>query len=569
MPNLPNWNTGSWGTGYGGNPVPSMFVPQQYANLSSLEAMFPGPSPFAAGSAVVPYEGGFPGRGMLNPTGTSLERFMGSQRANPYTPPTAGALGAGEPTYQYQAPGQAADGGSWAGRGARANQARWKAQAQAQGASTGPVPGSGRPSTPPPGSGRPSTPPPGTPTGQPLPTRTPGTPGPTYGNVNMGAGAGAPGTPTPTPTPTPGPGYGAGPLVPQSRWNAFRTSTFGPSFASKSPLGDMFTRNVTGKGAVGANIATQVALQALPGLVGQGYTGITGNAPSEQGMETARSSANLAGLGLMFGVPVGAAAGVGGFVGDAVGSSGGLGVANMLRGAMGMDPTDDTIGDILGRAPGIGGLFGGGAGGEQQAQDPVAALPPTPDSIATVGQMAGLDASSTGFLQQQFANSVALSTAQYMADPETFQAQFEAQYGRPMESEADIAQVVFGRIVSEGLPAALENQSAQAAALQNAAMYQDFISQYMAPIRDQYNDLGAQAAAAGYGDLALQFQGQGASQEAAMRAIPSLEALRAKQAQVDQLAQGQYQSMMGGVSGGATDPLGDAATLAALGVPTG
>jgi len=55
MPNLPNWNTGSWGTGYGGNPVPSMFVPQQYANLSSLEAMFPGPSPFTVpGSALPP-----------------------------------------------------------------------------------------------------------------------------------------------------------------------------------------------------------------------------------------------------------------------------------------------------------------------------------------------------------------------------------------------------------------------------------------------------------------------------------------------------------------------------------
>jgi hypothetical protein len=247
----------------------------------------------------------------------------------------------------------------------------------------------------------------------------PPSPGKPYGPPSPGVPYGPPspaGAPTPAGSPTPGSPAAA--AATQGRWNAFRTSTFGPSLTSKSPLGDMFTRNVTGKGAIGANIGTQVALQALPGLVGQGYTGITGNAPSEQGMETARSSANLAGLGLMFGVPVGAAAGVGGFVGDAVGSSGGLGVANMLRGAMGMDPTDDTIGDILGRVPGIGGLFGGGAGGEQQAADPVAALPPTPDSIATVGQMAGLDASSTGFLQQQFNNSVALSTAQYMADPE-------------------------------------------------------------------------------------------------------------------------------------------------------
>ena len=159
---------------------------------------------------------------------------------------------AGEPTYQYRPPGQAADGGSWAGRGARANQARWNAQAQ--GASSGPVPGSGRPSTPPPG----------TPTGQPLPTRAPGTAGPTYGNVNMGGGAAGSGAPAPGAAPGPTPPPGIGPLPgTQSRWNAFRTSTFGPSLTSKSPLGDLFTKNMTGKGAVGANIGTQVALQAL------------------------------------------------------------------------------------------------------------------------------------------------------------------------------------------------------------------------------------------------------------------------------------------------------------------
>lgn len=158
--------------------------------------------------------------------------------------------------------------------------------------------------------------------------------------------------------------------------------------------------------------------------------------------------------------------------------------------------------------------------------------------------------------------------AQYTGDPEGFKARFEEQYGRPMESEADISQVVFSKIVNEGLPAAIENQSAQAAALQNAAMYQDFIGKYMQPIRDQYTDLANRATAAGYGDLALQFQGQGASQESAIRMIPSLEALRAKQAQVDQLAQQQWQASMSG-TGGTTDPLGDAATLAALGVPTG
>lgn len=149
-----------------------------------------------------------------------------------------------------------------------------------------------------------------------------------------------------------------------------------------------------------------------------------------------------------------------------------------------------------------------------------------------------------------------------MADPETFQTQFEAQYGRPMESEADIAQVVFSRIVNEGLPAALESQGAQQAALQNAAMYQDFIGRYMQPIRDQYNDLASRAQAAGYGDLALQFQGQGASQESAMRAIPNLEALKAQQAQQ------QWQASMSG-GGAAADPLGDAATIDALMAATG
>lgn len=650
MPNLPNWNTGSWGTGYGGNPVPSMFVPQQYANLSSLEAMFPGPSPFAAGSAVVPYEGGFPGRGMLNPTGTSLERFMGSQRANTYTPPTAGALGAGEPTYQYQAPGQAADGGSWAGRGARANQARWKAQAQAQGASTGPVPGSGRPSTPPPGSGRPSTPPPGTPTGQPLPTRTPGTPGSTYANLggnpagttppppnNIYANAAAKGA-NRVPFPNAGPGARAGAAAggaqpsgsaPTNPYAAFwgrnplnvrgalsptgsvggklpgfltQYRGFGPSSTGAvgsrlpnfltQPLGTPnpgvtgWRARLSGPGAnMAAGLGAQIALHAVGSGVPMAYESLTGRPVSQQGYETSRSTAGLAATALpFFGAPVAAAVGAGAALGDVVGSAEGAGVANFLRenvlshapewmpGDMeDWGPTNDGIGDILGRIPwGIGSILGGTPEGEQQqAQDPIAALPPTPESIATVGQMAGLDPSSIGFLQQQFDGSMALARATYAADPEGSKKQFESLYGRPMESEDDLAQVLFSKIVQESLPAALENQSAQAAALQNAAMYQDFISQYMAPIRDQYNDLGAQAAAAGYGDLALQFQGQGASQESAMRAIPNLEALKAKQAQVNQLAQAQWQSSMSGTGSTGTDPFGDASTLAALGVPTG
>jgi len=337
---------------------------------------------------------------------------------------------------------------------------------------------------------------------------------------------------------------------------------FGPSptGAIGSRLPGFLTNEMSAGKSFGAGIGTALALHALPGFTAQIAPGITGRPLTEQGMETARSSAGAAGAGLMFGAPVAAAAGVGTFLGDAVGSSGGLGVANTLRGWMGMDPTDDTIGDILGRTP-IGGWFG--AGGEQQAQDPVAGLPPTLESIATVGQMAGLDPSSVGFLQQQFDGSMALARATYAADPEGSKKQFEALYGRPMESEDDLAQVLFSKIVQESLPAALENQSAQAAALQNAAMYQDFIGKYMQPIRDQYTDLANRATAAGYGDLALQFQGQGASQESAMRAIPNLEALKAQQAQVNQLAQQQWQASMSG-GGAAADPLGDAATIDAL-----
>jgi len=297
--------------------------------------------------------------------------------------------------------------------------------------------------------------------------------------------------------------------------------------------------------------------------------------PNSYGVKTSRDVSKLASWGLLGGPAVAGSVGLGVGIADAAASTDFVRdeIINRIRGWMpggGWAPTDSTVGESLANLPGfLGDWFGdGGPPGGEQAQDPVAALPPTPESIATVGQMAGLDASSVSFLQQQFNDSVALASAQYAADPEGSKKQFESLYGRPMESEADLAQVVFSKIVQESLPAALENQSAQAAALQNAAMYQDFISQYMAPIRDQYNDLGARASAAGYGDLALQFQGQGASQESAIRMIPSLEALRAKQAQVNQLAQQQYQSMMSG--GGATsDPLGDAATLASLGLPTG
>jgi hypothetical protein len=334
----------------------------------------------------------------------------------------------------------------------------------------------------------------------------------------------------------------------------------------------MFTKELTGRKAAGANIGMQVALQALPRLTAQYLPGLTGRPLTEQGTETARSSAGLAGLGAMFGLPVGAAAGVGGFIGDAVGSEGGLGLANMIRENMPewmpgdmetWGPTNDGIGDILGRAPIVGGWFNDGSA-DQASAEPSASMPATPESLATIAQTAGLtDPASVDFLTTKFQGDVALLSVQQQADPEGFKNVFQQLYGMEYKQPEDIQRAVFTTLLYDTLPTAIENQGAQQAALQNAAMYQDFIGRYMQPIRDQYADLANRASAAGYGDLALQFQGQGASQESAMRAIPNLEALKAQQAQVNQLAQQQWQASMSG-GGGATDPLGDAATMEAL-----
>ncbi len=571
MPNLPNWNTGSWGTGYGGNPVPSMFVPQQYANLSSLEAMFPGPSPFT-----------YPGASL--PPNTSADyaalrdlatRNQMSQVLNQY-PTNFEPLNQTKPSglFSRPAPATAAPTAATGSASAPGTLNNIYANAAAKGANRVPFPNAG------PGARA------GAAAGGAQPTGS-GTTNPysAFKGVNplnvRGAlsPTGSVGSKLPGVL-TANRGFGPSPTgAVGSRLPNFLTQPLG------TPNGATGWRaRLSGPGAnMAAGLGAQVALHAVGSGVPMAYENLTGRPVSQQGYETSRSTAGLAATALpFFGAPVAAAVGAGAALGDVVGSAEGAGVANFLRenvlshapewmpGDMeNWGPTNDGIGDILGRIPYVGSILGGTSEGEQQqAQDPIAALPPTPESIATVGQMAGLDPSSIGFLQQQFDGSMALARATYAADPEGSKKQFESLYGRPMESEDDLAQVLFSKIVQESLPAALENQSAQAAALQNAAMYQDFIGKYMAPIRDQYNDLGARASAAGYGDLALQFQGQGASQESAIRMIPSLEALRAKQAQVDQLAQQQYQSMMSG--GGATsDPLGDAATLAALGLPTG
>jgi len=574
MPNLPNWNTGSWGTGYGGNPVPSMFVPQQYANLSSLEAMFPGPSPFTVpGSALPPNTSAdyaalrdLATRNqmsqVLNQYPTNFEPLNPAKPSGLFSRPAPAAAAPTAPTGSTSAPGTLNN---------------IYANAAAKGANRVPFPNAG----------------PGARAGAAAGGAQPSGSAPTnpyaafWGRNPLNVRGAL------SPTGSVGgklPGF----LTQYRGFAPTATSTVGsrlPNFLTQ-PLGTPnpgvtgWRARLSGPGAnMAAGLGAQVALHAVGSGVPMAYENLTGRPVSQQGYETSRSTTGLAATALpFFGAPVAAAVGAGAALGDVVGSAEGAGVANFLRenvlshapewmpGDMeDWGPTNDGIGDILGRIPwGIGSILGGTSEGEQQqAQDPVAALPPTPESIATVGQMAGLDPSSIGFLQQQFDGSVLLSMAQYTADPEGFKKQFESVHGRPMESEADISQVLFSKIVGESLPAALENQSAQAAALQNAAMYQDFISKYMAPIRDQYNDLGAQAAAAGYGDLALQFQGQGASQESAMRAIPSLEALRAQQAQVNQLAQAQWQSSMSGTGSTGTDPLGDASTLAALGVPTG
>ena len=566
MPNLPNWNTGSWGTGYGGNPVPSMFVPQQYANLSSLEAMFPGPSPFTVPGASLPPNTAADYAALRNAVTQSQ---VLNQYATNFEP-----LNPSKPSGLFSRPQPATNG--------------------------------------------------------PLPTRTPGTPGSTYANLggnpagatppppnNIYANAAAKGA-NRVPFPNAGPGARAGAAAggaqptgsaPTNPYSAFKgvnplnvrgalsptgsvgsklpgvltaNRGFGPSptGAVGSRLPGIATRDLAslgqgGKftkfGGMGANMAAGLGAMVAMNAIPQWYANARGADPNSYGVKTSRDVSKLASWGLLGGPAVAGSVGLGVGIADAAASTDFVRdeIINRIRGWMpggGWAPTDSTVGESLANLPGfVGDWFGdGGPAGGEQAQDPVAALPPTVESIATVGQMAGLDPSSTGFLQEQFNNSVLLSMAQYTADPEGFKKQFESVHGRPMESEADISQVLFSKIVGESLPLALESQSAQAAALQNAAMYQDFISKYMAPIRDQYNDLGARASAAGYGDLALQFQGQGVSQESAIRMIPSLEALRAKQAQVDQLAQQQWQASVSGTGGTGADPLGDAATLDAL-----
>lgn len=322
------------------------------------------------------------------------------------------------------------------------------------------------------------------------------------------------------------------------------------------------TNNLSGARGMGAGMGAMFALGATPGIVANAM----GADPNSQGAQTGQAAGTLASLGLFGGVPVAAAAGVGGALGDAAASTDFVrdNVINNIRGALGWAPTDSTLLGALGNIPGIGDWFGGG---DEQPSTPEATgpqpLPPTVESIAATAPLAGLDAESTAMLQQQFRASVAVSQIQYQVDPEGFAKAFKEQYGRDFQGPQDIDQVVFQQIMTQALPSAVENQSARAAMLANAAQYQDLISQHFAPIQSQYQDLAARASALGYEDMALGYEAQAAATQNQLRSMPSLAALQQYQSQIDQLSQQQMaQAMSGGA--GSQSPFDDAATLEAL-----
>lgn len=310
----------------------------------------------------------------------------------------------------------------------------------------------------------------------------------------------------------------------------------------------------------GAGLGTAMALTAVPEFLINAT-----DAEGTYGASTARSVGRLSALGLLGGAPIAATVGAGVGLGDAVASNDWVrdNIINGIRGAIGWAPTDSTLGESLANLPGIGGLLSGeGGGGDAAPADQAAPMPATPESLQTIGALAGLDPTSTSLLQRQFESSLAVSLAQYQWDPEGFKANFEQVNGVPIESEDDIARVIFSRIVSESLPVAVEQQSARAAMLQNAAQYQDFISQYYAPIRDQYSDIASRASAAGFGGVAERANILGASTESQLRSMPAIATLQAQQAQIDQLSQQQMAQALSG--GGGQSPFGDGATLEAL-----
>lgn len=326
-------------------------------------------------------------------------------------------------------------------------------------------------------------------------------------------------------------------------------------------LPGFMTNQLSGWRGAAAGLGTAYALNTMPGML----TNALGADPNSYGARSAQGIGRSASLGLLGGVPIAAATGLGVGLGDAVAAPGGpvRDAINWFRtdvmpGDWG--PTDDTALEAISNVPGLGWLDGGG--GEQTTPATPAPLPPTVESLAQVASLAQLDPDSTQMIQQQFQSDLAVAMAQYTANPAGFAEAWKA--GNP-EFEGDvtpdlIAQAVFQSTI-EQLPSIAAGQTARQQMLDRAAAYQEALAPYLAPLQSnaqQTADLLAQAGP-GFSSYAAYAAQQPAIIEQQLRLAPYVAAQTEYQNQMDQLAQQQFATMMSGGGGQSFDALTAAA----------
>lgn len=321
-----------------------------------------------------------------------------------------------------------------------------------------------------------------------------------------------------------------------------RQQTFQPG-----PNAGKISTGAARAGNMGLAMGASLAAGATPGLVGDAM-GVT------PGSYTDRTLSDIATVGALS-APAGIAAAVpvaGVALGDVAAGTDFVRdnfINPARRVLMDAGPTDDTMGDILGRAPLIGGFFGGDRGASDQA----AAAPDTPqlpprESLLQAAVTAGLDDMSTRELGSMYDQQVALHTAMFQADPATYQATIAAELnsvraeGEPEIAPEDVTLDLLTNIAYQqtlqSLPNFLAGQSSREQALAQAQMYQAALSQYIAPMQQGWADVAAQAEAAGMNPQTLAaYQAAPLYTEQAMRLQPTLDAMEQQAAYDAQVAQ--------------------------------
>ena len=346
-----------------------------------------------------------------------------------------------------------------------------------------------------------------------------------------------------------------------ARLPGFMTTPIPPiaNTAVGARLPGFMTNQLSGWRGAAAGFGTAYALNRMPGML----TNALGADPNSYGARSAQGIGRSASLGLLGGVPIAAATGLGVGLGDAVAAPGGpvRDAINWFRtdvmpGDWG--PTDDTALEAISNIWGLGWLDGD----EQATPATPAPLPPTVESLAQVASLAQLDPDSTQMIQQQFQSELAVAMAQYTANPAGFAEAWKA--GNP-EFEGDvtpdlIAQAVFQSTI-EQLPSIAAGQTARQQMLDRAAAYQEAWAPYLAPLQSnaqQTADLLAQAGP-GFSSYAAYAAQQPAIIEQQLRLAPYVAAQTEYQNQMDQLAQQQFATMMSGGGGQSFDALTAAA----------